>query len=308
MPRRSTRTVEEELTEWLNAPWEEAEKQVDHGFSPRNTPTRSPKINLNLKLQAADAKLLGTLMRGLTLGMRQGEIEAEEQDEVRMSTAHRTLQKLDPSLRAALATGLRMEADQSVGTMLLDDDDEAPLSAVHQTMRRYDPTMLKSLASELEGGAARGSPEPEDQRTSTAHMTLRRLDPELKAMLQRGWGAEVAASAGPDEDVQGELSVARMTLRRLDPSLRAALARGFDELDVGLDEGAEGGLSAVRQTMRRMDPALRAALARGLDELSEIEAEEGDEGGLSSAQRSKRAPQGKGAGTLDRPSCGGRPA
>ena len=86
MPRRSTRTVEEELTEWLNAPWEEAEKQVDHGFSPRNTPTRSPKINLNLKLQAADAKLLGTLMRGLTLGMRQGEIEAEEQDEVRMST------------------------------------------------------------------------------------------------------------------------------------------------------------------------------------------------------------------------------
>ena len=283
------KSIEQELGEWLDAPWEQAAKGLSRESKAAAPP---PRANPNLQLPAADAKLLGTLMRGLTLGLRQGAIAAEEEDERCISSAHRTIRALDPSLRAALAHGLRLEAEspeKSLGTLLRDDSQEAPLSAVRQAARSHDPAMLQNLASEIEAAIGSGMQEHSEPLLSTAHMTLRRIDPGLKAMLQRGWGEEAAEMA--DEAAEGNLSAAHRTLRRMDPALRAALCRGMEvaEAEACLDEANEGGLSAVRQTLRRMDPSLRAALSRGFDELDYgVAADEADEGGLSASHRTLR--------------------
>jgi hypothetical protein len=283
------KSIEQELGEWLDAPWEQAAKGVSRESKAAAPP---PRANPNLQLPEADAMLLGTLMRGLTLGLRQGAIAAEEEDEKRISSAHRTIRALDPSLRAAIAHGLRLEAenpDKSLGTLLRDDSQEAPLSAVRQAARSHDPAMLQNLASEIEAAIGSGMIEPSEPQLSTAHMTLRRIDPGLKTMLQRGWGEEAAEMA--DEAAEGSLSAAHRTLRRMDPALRAALCRGMEvaEAEACLEEANEGGLSAVRQTLRRMDPSLRAALSCGFDELDDgVAADEGDEGGLSASHRTLR--------------------
>ena len=184
-----------------------------------------PMANPNLQLPMADAILLGTLMRGLTLGLRQGAIEAEEEDERRISAAHRTIRALDPSLRAALAHGLRLEAEnpeKSLGTMLRDDSQEAPLSAVRQTMRAHDPAMLQKLASEIESHRVRGE-EPNEPRLSAARRFAGST--QAQAMLQRGWGE---ATECADEAAEGRLSATHRTLRRMDPALRPALCRGME--------------------------------------------------------------------------------
>ena len=102
MPREAktrAKSIEQELGEWLDAPWEQAAKDVSRQSKaaaplPRANPLAAaapklPTANPNLQLPMADAILLGTLMRGLTLGLRQGAIEAEEEDERRISAAHR---------------------------------------------------------------------------------------------------------------------------------------------------------------------------------------------------------------------------
>ena len=255
--KQRTKSVEQDLTEWLDAPWEEAGKRPSRELKPA---APAPRANPNLQLPAADALLLSTLMRGLTLGMQQGAIAAEEEDEKRISSAHRTIRALDPSLRAALAHGLRLEAEKvpetSLGKLLHEDSQEALPSSVRQSARAFDPAMLRHLASEIEVAIPCEDEEPatpleEEPRLSTAHRTLRRIDPGLKAMLQRGWGEEEADEA--DEAEESDLSAAHRTLRRMDPALRAALCQGMgeEEAEASLGEAEEGGLSAVRQTLRR---------------------------------------------------------
>ena len=100
------------------------------------------------------------------------------------SAAHRTLRRMDPSLRAALSRGWEEEAGVPGEAAA-----EAGLSAARRDRQRLEPGLRAAMAA-MESGATEsglsGMHDEDEGRPSAGRRTARRIDPALRAALARG--------------------------------------------------------------------------------------------------------------------------